>query len=71
MKSTKENILTINGETISGSLTVFKFRDKDTRQIIHFAPTLDLTGYGIDEKNLLKCFNFLLKISLIFFLHFQ
>lgn len=40
------------------SSTLFKYRDKDTRQIILYVPSLEISGYGIDEKKALEMLNF-------------
>lgn len=37
---------------------LFKYRDKDTRQMIFFLPSLDITGYGTNEKKALEMLNF-------------
>jgi hypothetical protein len=38
------------GGHVSGSLNVFRYRDKDTRQIVLYCPSLDISGYGADEN---------------------
>lgn len=35
---------------ISGNLHVLRYRDKDTRQIVLYAPSFDISGYGSTEK---------------------
>lgn len=40
--------------------TVLKYRDKDTRQIVIFIPSLDITGYGATEKKAKEMISFLL-----------
>ena len=53
-----KNILRIGSNSISGTMLVFRFRDKDTRQIIHYAPALELTGYGNDEDKSFEMLQF-------------
>ena len=38
-----------NAGKISAEFTMYKYRDKDTRQIVCYIPSLELTGYGADE----------------------
>lgn len=40
------------------SLTMYKYRDKDTRQIVFYIPSLQLTSYGSDEKKALEMIKF-------------
>ncbi len=54
----EQNSIKIGSKKISGFMFVFKFRDKDTRQIIHFAPSLELTGYGSNETKSLEMLKF-------------
>ncbi len=42
--------ITAKANKISAAITVYKFRDKDTRQIVFYTPSLELTSYGADEK---------------------
>ena len=39
---------------------VLKYRDKDTRQIVIFIPSLDITGYGATEKKAKEMVSFLM-----------
>jgi hypothetical protein len=39
---------------------VLKYRDRDTRQIVIFIPSLDITGYGATEKKAQEMIHFLL-----------
>lgn len=53
-----QNTLSVGSNRISGTMLVFKFRDKDTRQIIHYTPSLELTGYGSDETKSFEMLKF-------------
>ncbi len=37
---------------------MLKFRDKDTRQIVFYLPSLDLTGYGNTDAKAIELLNF-------------
>ncbi len=37
---------------------LLRFRDKDTRQIILYIPSLDITGYGADENKAAKMLDY-------------
>ena len=53
-----QNTLSVGSNRISGTMLVFKFRDKDTRQIIHYTPCLELNGYGSDETKSFEMIKF-------------
>ena len=57
-QNNEQNTIRIGSESISGTMTVFRFRDKDTRQIIHYAPSLELTSYGNDEAKSIEMLKF-------------
>jgi hypothetical protein len=57
-RKNESDTIRIGTNKISGRISVFKFRDKDTRQIIHFAPCLDLTGYGSNDEKSFKMLKF-------------
>lgn len=60
-----------NKGKIEVGLTIFKYTDKDTRQIVLYAPSLELTGYGETEDkaqemlefSLDELFEYLIKLS--------
>ena len=54
----EQNTLRVGPDGISGTMSVFKFRDRDTRQIIHYVPCLELTGYGSDETKSFEMLRF-------------
>lgn len=39
---------------VRGHVTVWKFTDKDTRQVVLVAPTFDMTSYGETEEKALE-----------------
>ena len=41
--------------------TILKYRDKDTRQIVIFVPSLDLTSYGATDKKAEEMIDFSLE----------
>lgn len=43
---------------ISGQLRIIRYRDKDTRQIVIYSPSLDISGYGSDENKAHEMFKF-------------
>ena len=43
---------------IKAEVSLFKFRDKDTRQIVLYIPSLQLTGYGSTESKAQEMINF-------------
>lgn len=58
-KKFKENLIINRREhKISSTLTVYKFRDKDTNQMIFYIPSLELSGYGAEEKKAMKMLKF-------------
>jgi len=59
-KPPKEEHLRINkaSRNIRFSLMHFKYRDKDTRQIVFYIPSLELTGYGDTEAKAKKMLDF-------------
>jgi hypothetical protein len=61
-KMLKESTLRVNltKHKISFAGILFKYRDKDTRQIVVFIPSLDITGYGATDKKALVMLNFLM-----------
>ena len=56
---------------IHGFMNVFKFQDKDTKQMIAYCPCFDITGYGETENKAVEMlkfsiseyFNSLIKLS--------
>lgn len=42
--------LNIRKKEIKCGLSFFRYRDKDTRQIVIFVPALDMTSYGATEE---------------------
>lgn len=54
-----------------GSMTILKFQDKDTKQIISYCPSFDISGYGDTEEkaiemlkfNISELFNHLTRLS--------
>ena len=48
----------LNKRMVKMSARMVKFRDKDTRQIIFFIPSLQITGYGATDKKALEMLNF-------------
>ncbi len=40
----------IQGAHLRGYLNVYRYRDKDTRQIVAYIPSLEISGYGADEN---------------------
>jgi hypothetical protein len=47
-----------NANRVSGELSLLKFRDKDTRQMVFYIPLLELTSYGATEQKALEMMNF-------------
>lgn len=43
---------------INGRLGLFKYRDKDTRQLVLYIPSLEITSYGADDKKALEMLKF-------------
>ena len=41
---------------INSHLQVFKFKDKDTRQIVYYAPAIEISGYGSTDKKAQQMF---------------
>lgn len=50
---------------------MFKFRDKDTRQIIMYMPSLEITGYGADEKKAFEMLDFSIREYFDFLLNLK
>jgi hypothetical protein len=48
-KKIEENRLRIANSKVTGSIAVFKFIDKDTRQMVLYVPCLEVTSYGANE----------------------
>lgn len=46
------------GFKIKFSSTLYRFRDKDTRQIILYLPSFDITGYGSTEQKATEMLKF-------------
>lgn len=46
---------------IQAALTVVSYRDKDTRQIVNYVPTLEISGYGEDEQKAEEMVKFAIK----------
>ena len=47
-----------SGGRIHSFITVFKFTDKDTNQIISYCPAFDISGYGENEDKALEMLKF-------------
>ena len=47
--------------TIAFRARMVRYRDKDTRQIVCYIPSIDISGYGSDEKKALEMINFSVK----------
>jgi hypothetical protein len=45
-------------KSITGSVTVISFRDKDTNQVVTYIPTLDISGYGENESKAIEMMRF-------------
>lgn len=50
--------ININKGKINLISNLFKYRDKDTRQIVYFIPSLAITGYGANEKKAMEMLKF-------------
>ena len=50
--------LRIGYRRVTGSVTLFKFKDADTNQFVYFMPTFDITGYGETEEKALEMAKF-------------
>lgn len=50
-----------NAGRVYFSLAALRFRDKDTRQIVIYIPSLELTGYGATEEKAEEMINFSLQ----------
>lgn len=59
----QQDCLRINRSTgnISGLMSVFKFQDRDTKQIICFCPSFDISGYGENETKAFETLKFSVK----------
>jgi hypothetical protein len=59
-KKFEQDSLHINMHTgkISAELNMYKYRDKDTRQIVFYVPSLELTSYGADEEKAIEMIRF-------------
>lgn len=53
---------------ISAELNMYKYRDKDTRQIVFYLPSLELTSYGADEEKAMEMIKFSISEYLDFLL---
>src|SRR5207244_6945156 len=55
-----EEVLKINKSTgkITGHLQVIKYRDRDTRQMVAYLPSLEISGYGASEAKALEILKF-------------
>jgi hypothetical protein len=51
----------IKGAQIKGFLNVYRYRDKDTRQIVLYIPSLEISGYGADATKADEMLMFSLK----------
>lgn len=50
--------INLNKQNIKLGARLFKYRDKDTRQIILVVPSLQITGYGATEEKAIEMLNF-------------
>ncbi len=50
--------ININSQRINFNLNTFKYRDKDTRQIVFYIPSLELTSYGATEEKATEMIKF-------------
>ena len=50
--------INLNSGKIKLSSHLFKYRDKDTRQVVVYIPSLDITGYGATDKKAMEMINF-------------
>lgn len=50
--------ININSGRINANLSAFKYRDKDTRQIVFYIPSLELTSYGATEEKAAEMIKF-------------
>ncbi|MBX9784003.1 MAG: hypothetical protein K2X48_12005 [Chitinophagaceae bacterium] len=41
---------------IDSHIHVFRFKDKDTKQIVYYAPSVELSGYGATDKKAQQMF---------------
>jgi hypothetical protein len=56
---------------IDSHINVFRFKDKETKQYVYYAPSIEITGYGSSDKKAQKMFflslgdycNFLFELS--------
>ena len=48
----------MRSRTITAQLNMYRYRDKDTRQIVIYVPSLELTGYGADEEKAMEMIKF-------------
>lgn len=57
-KSTGTDHLKIDlgNRRVRGTLSVFRFRDKDTKQYVMYAPSLEISGYGETKSKAEKMF---------------
>lgn len=46
-----------NDVTVNGELSIVKFRDKDTNQLIIYLPAFDISSYGETEKKCIEMLN--------------
>lgn len=46
---------------VSVTLTCFRFKDKETKQYVFYAPSLELSGYGRSPEKAKEMFDFQLK----------
>ena len=53
---------------ITGQIQRVIYRDKDTRQIVVYFPSLELTGYGINEEKAMEMIKFSMNQLFMFFL---
>ncbi len=55
-----QDILKVNlhSHRVTLGARVYKYRDRDTRQIVIYMPSLELTGYGANEKKAMEILNF-------------
>lgn len=47
-----------NKGNVRGALTALKFTDKDTKQIVFYIPSIEISGYGEDDEQALEMLKF-------------
>ena len=60
IKPDQKDSLSVNRNKgqVKFSATLLRYRDKDTRQMIYFLPSLEITGYGATEEKAREMLDF-------------